>query len=459
MERKMVRKMVRKMKAFVLIVVGALGLILGLTVITSIKTALLIVGVLAILGLIFLAVSIKTVRGDQRVLPLRFGKPKEVKDSGLRFCWKWIDKWIIYPTKEHCLSYDPIRMFTKKEKWGGPDLAKYEKYLAETERIKKEIGELEEKKELSPEEKNILAELKKEHQKMSKEEEEERKKYKQNAEEYDAAEIPVGATLYFWWPDKDLKEAFQFGPSPGDPEDPKYIEKLKKEFEDVIMGSLREIVGDMTWGEVISRREQIAKRLKERLMESGSPFDRAKIKNFYVVISEVDLPEDLKKLLTRRQEEKLKAEAAEQTAQRLNLEIGAGIGRSAKTLQEIYNFPQEKAQDAAIERHGDILAAREGELKRIHWMTKSSGGNNGCTTGRINPEVIAQAVVVAQEMLEMGKRPPEEKPETKKEEEEKEEARRKVDIRPERSFEVAKELATKREKREEEEKKKKEKRK
>lgn len=372
------------------------------------------------LSLLFLlwwfANSVKTVRGDQRALHLRFGEVKKVKMPGLRFCWKWIDQWVIYSTKEHCLPYEPLRMFTKKGSWGGPALVEYEKYLAETEEIKKEIKEIEEleksKKDLSSEERKALAEqkaeLKEKYQAKSQEEEQKRREYKKEAEEYDSAEIPVGATLYFWWPteEEDLKQAFQFGPSPGDPEDPKYIEKLKKEFEDVIMGSLREIIGDMTWGEVVSRREQIAKRLRERLMEPESPFDRAKIKQFYVVISEVDLPENLKKLLTRRQEEKLKAEAAKQTAQRLNLEIGEGIGRAAKTLQKMYKFPQEKAQDAAIERHGDILAAREGEFKRIQWMTKGSGGGDGGSIGGIKPEVIAQAVVVAQEMLKTKKENP-----------------------------------------------------
>lgn len=367
---------------------------------------MIILVILVVLTLLFFALSVKKVRGDQRVLLLRFGKPKKLKKPGLRIRLKWVDEWVVYPTKEHCLAYERIKMFTKKGTWGGEFLTEYEKFLADFEKVKKEIKELEDKKEISLEEKKRLAELKNEYEKMAAKENEERERYKKKAEDYDVAEITVSATLYFWWPQEedDIKECFKFGPSPGNPEDPKYIERLKKEFEDVIMGSLREIVGDMTWGEVISRREQIAKRLKERLMEPGSPFEKAKIKNFYIVISELDLPDDLKKLLTKRQEERLKAEAAHHVAERLRLEIGEAVGMATTTLQR-YKFPQEKAQDVAVERHGDILAAREGELKRIQWMTKDGGR---CASSSILntdiAQVIAQTAVAVREILKTNEK-------------------------------------------------------
>lgn len=338
---------------------------------------------------LYLISSIRIIRGDQMALILRFGKPVRLGESGLRIIWKFIEEAVIYSKKAHILSYPSpgealIPMVTKKGTWGGERLEEYEKFLAELETLeeKEKLGELTEKEKKELEEKRKIKE-------------EEKRKYKETAEEYDSVVIYVGVTLVFWWPRtfENLKKAFENLPMPGDPADPHYIKRIKSEFEDLIVGNMREIVGNCTWEECIRRREILSKELLKRLSAKDSPFKKGGVEDFYLTISEIKLPPEIERLLSIKQQESFKRAAAEEVAQRVTKEIGNSISQITKVLEKA-GFPREVAQQIAHERFRDLLSAREGELHTIHIITK----------GEEEISTLVGGIVAGIERLRKGKK-------------------------------------------------------
>jgi len=351
------------------------------------------------------------------------GKPIAVHQSGP--CLKVprvLGKMVRFPTTQFELEYDITQAITQRSFY----YPEKREIVALEERIEKITEEMKEEKKpaILEEKKRQLDETREELDKAKKKLDEAKEKKEELAEFDEAVEIPkIGCTIYLRYStDKSLIDTLKVLGGPKD------REGLQAHYGGVVVGCFRDIAGTIPWRAVIENREYIVREMQKRFIEAGSPFMVAgfKAENIYVAMTVVDLPDALTNLLNLPQQENLKAMAAKKVAQRLRAEIGEGIGEAAKTLEKDYGFPTEKAQDAAIERHGDVLAAREGEFRRIQWMSKGEGSGSG----GINPATIAQIVTVAQEMLkkpsekpkpaEQGPAEPEKEPEKEEEDPRKE---------------------------------------
>jgi regulator of protease activity HflC (stomatin/prohibitin superfamily) len=310
--------------------------------------------------------SVKIISASQIGVLLRFGEIVSICHPGLYFALIGIYKWMIYTRKQHILVYERIPVITKEGTYGGPKLSDY---------IAKKKAYYDKKKDVMKKGETATQKGKDELLLLKKDMEEFKADYKNEAEAYERAQLHVGIAVYFRWPDskEGLESAVNYGPSPGDPDNPDDLKKIREHFKDAVEGNIREICGTMTWGEVVENRLVIKIEMEERLNEESSPFRVAGIDNFHTVVSSVELPVELQRLLTKPQEERLKAKAAVEEAIAMQEKISGGIGKAARDLENKYKFSKEEAIAMAFERHGDFVAGQEGELVRI----KFDGGNSG----------------------------------------------------------------------------------
>ncbi len=329
---------------------------------------------LSIVLIIWTWKSVKIISASQVGILLRFGEIVSTCHPGLYFALIGIYNWMIYTRKQHILVYERIPVITKEGTYGGPKLSEYiAKKKAYYDKKQKAIKKGET---ASQKEKDELLLLKKDMEEF-------RADYKNEAEAYERAQLHVGIAVYFRWPDskEGLESAVNYGPSPGDPDNPDDLKKIREHFKDTVEGNIREICGTMTWGEVVENRIVIKIEMEERLNEDSSPFKVAGINDFHTVVSSVELPEELQRLLTKPQEERLKAKAAVEEAIAMQEKISGGIGKAARALEDEYKFSKEEAIAMAFERHGDFVAGQEGELVRIKFDGGSGGGQDVAKLG------------------------------------------------------------------------------
>jgi regulator of protease activity HflC (stomatin/prohibitin superfamily) len=211
----------------------------------------LILGIVVIV-VVWIAFCVRIVSEDERAIKVFLGKPGITVSSGLRFIFWPFQKLVVYSTKQQELEIPERSVITKTGKFGDE-------------------GEKEE-----------------------------------NKHTHGAASIIVKAVVYFFWPD-DLKQAVTKGPNPNSKE------KMIDFFEEATADALRVAAGGMTWRECIENRKKIAEKIHEILIgeDSGSPFAESGITKLYIVIKEIELPEDLKKAITEPEIARLKALAKE----------------------------------------------------------------------------------------------------------------------------------------------------
>jgi regulator of protease activity HflC (stomatin/prohibitin superfamily) len=364
--------MILKIASIALIsVVAIVGSLVGIwfSLGNNLLTALfLLILTASVAIIIWTTKSVRVIKASQIGVLLRFGEIISINKPGIYFALKGIYSWLMYSQKQHALSYKGIKVITKEGKYGGPLLGDYSNLLVKIGEKKEKLSNTNSKQEKEKIKKE-LADLEKEATRLKPE-------YKEKADLYERAQIEVDLAIYFRWPsdDEGLKNSVHYGPTPGDPDNPKDMERIAEHFGDAIEGNMRSIGGAMTWGEVIENRDLVKKKIEDRLNEDSSPFSIAGIGDFYAVVSGITLPPELQKLLTKPQEERIRAKAAEEEMSTMQRKIGGSIGESAKMLEKDYEFSPEEARRVAVERHGDFVAGEKGQLVRVKFDGESNGG-------------------------------------------------------------------------------------
>ncbi len=194
-----------------------------------------------------LAFCIRIVREDERAIKVFLGRPGKTVSSGLCLILWPLQKLIIYSTKQQELEIPKRSVITRTGDYG---------------------------------------EGKEKHT-------------------HGAARITIEAVIYFFWPD-DLKQAVAKGPNPTSKE------KMVDFFEEATADALRVAAGKMTWRECVENRKKMADEVRAILIgsilePSNSPFAESGITKLYIVIKEIELPENLKEAITAPEVARLKA--------------------------------------------------------------------------------------------------------------------------------------------------------
>lgn len=303
----------------------------------------------------YLAISFKKVGSKEMGLVLRFGEIIRKEDPGRIWVFYGIDKLVRAPSTQYNLNFDPKEIMSKKGKY--PD------------------GE--------------------------------------DGETYNAVTGTVNTSLYLSLPtdEGELKKCYNTLGS-FEPND------MAKHFDDAIFGAVRGAMGSQTWKESSEQREKIAKNVRDLLtvgeyagpkdtegnremdedqkIKSSNPFEKAGIKDWYLTITDLKWPKEIESALSRVEESRMNAEAAVFDA-KANEQQMLTLKTTIKKLVED-NIPMDIAAKMVFDRHGDLIVANKGELKKIiiegggddslvamfakimatsNAMSGSSGGNQG----------------------------------------------------------------------------------
>ena len=283
---------------------------------------MIVLGVLCLVGV----ASLWVVKPTEKVVFVRLGRVvRTALRGGLIFCpIRPITTKVVFPTYQLKLEYEVERPVTRRG-WYYPQLKK----IQETEDRLAKAG---------PEEKGRLENiLQRERESL---EEIKRKKPEGEAEFCESVEldrVTVGVYLRYPSTSEGLQKALEVLGGPRDQN------SLQTHYRDFVVGSVRELLGALPWRAVVENREYIARELRRRFSEPGSPFVLAGFSpdEIFVTVSLVDLPDSLAKLLSLPQEESLKAEAAKREAERRAF---ATVGSVVEMMAKAQGKTLEKVQ-------------------------------------------------------------------------------------------------------------------
>ena len=113
-------------------------------------------------------------------------------------------------------------------------------------------------------------------------------------------------TLCFQWPnDKNLLQTYKNLP------EPREVEKLQKEFEDIVVNTLRSHYSVFTWRQISKSPQTVYSDVLAALRESGdmtNPFFRGRVKPLEVSVKEVSLPPEITEAINRPEAARSRAE-------------------------------------------------------------------------------------------------------------------------------------------------------
>jgi len=114
-------------------------------------------------------------------------------------------------------------------------------------------------------------------------------------------------------------------------------------FEEISVGSLRVVLGNMTWREAIEKREEIRQQTEEEIKNSEM-FQKTGFSadDMSLVIQEIELPGELEGMLPKIDIERIEAEAAQFEAQQVSMET---IGTIVQMMAESRGLTQEEIQE------------------------------------------------------------------------------------------------------------------
>lgn len=151
---------------------------------------------------------------------------------------------------------------------------------------------------------------------------------------------------------------------------------FKKAVSEVFNSQLRDIVGSM---------------LEETLKEYGLKMAGRKL-----TITDYNWSEEVLATMRAIYEQRQQKVISEHTAEARRIEIGEAIGKIKETLQKVFEFPKDKAEEVAPEIFKHITASDKGQLKLIKWESK---GGEGISL----PEIMAK-VITAMDMFRETKK-------------------------------------------------------
>ena len=161
-------------------------------------------------------------------------------------------------------------------------------------------------------------------------------------------------------------------------------ENIKNHFNEATFGAVRVAIGNMTWKECSENRKKIEKGAKEILdNEAESPFNRAKITNWYLAITDIKWPEEIEKALALVDQRQMESEAAEFVALAHKKEIGDSLVGIREALEK-GNFSKEILDETASQTFRDKQAGSG--LRRYTW--NSEGKGEGKSGSGMDPEAM-----------------------------------------------------------------------
>jgi len=176
-------------------------------------------------------------------------------------------------------------------------------------------------------------------------------------------------TLYFQWPnDKNLLQAYKNLPGPME------VEKLRKEFEDIMVNTLRSHYSVLTWRQISKSPQTVYSDVLAVLRKSGdmtNPFFRGRVKPLSIEIKGVKLPPELATVINLPEAARFRAEETIITAE-----------AEAKRIAFI-------GKGEADARRAVFDAILQGELPKEALLTlREMAKGKGTTFAMLPPEIL-----------------------------------------------------------------------
>lgn len=217
--------------------------------------------------------------------------------------------------------------------------------------------------------------------------------------EYGAQVLKVKLVMYLRFPQDNLIEALKA-------KIPTEDKALMDFFEEVAVGSLRVVLGGMTWREAIEKTEEIRQQTEEEIQNSEM-FKKTGFSadDMSLVIQEIELPPALKGTLPMMDIERLQAEAAKFNAEQVAVEtVGTIIRMMAESrgldigdIQEKINR-NTRMQREFLDLSKDLIIREMGSKRGAYTDIRVEGAEGLERT-------ILNALAVWQKMLNKGNGP------------------------------------------------------
>jgi regulator of protease activity HflC (stomatin/prohibitin superfamily) len=333
-----------------------------------------LLGIIGGISLIVASKSVKILRGDQMGVLERLGTPKEFRDSGLNFIIPFIDEIIVYPKKRFNFEYR-VKCFTRE----NPNESEDYRGILVTLKITAYVN--------FPREKRNIDELP----------EEKRREIKQKMPQ---------ATKELTHPLIIIRRN----------NIPTSEDGLKEYIGGIIEAITRSTVGEISYLQLITQKKEVEKKLREHLTDPEGELIKSGFspKGLSIVISEIELPDELESKISLYEIEKQEAKAAPWEAEERVIHTVGAVCKALYphlTVEEaIKKFEEEYKKEEKLKLAKELIekemAIKRGAFKHIH-ITGTSGD-----FAKIAAEITA-GIVAGMDTIKRGRT--EEKTEEKKE--------------------------------------------